>query len=313
VEIEHGRRHRGGREGHAVRRVRGLRDVGAGLLDPVDPRGLVDPRDDPKVGPHRPGGEHDHQVLGVGVARGDQGAGAVDAGSLQVFLVGRVADHLDAAHGADERFGGWVPVDHDARLADLEETSDDGLADAAEPDRDHMVRQPVSHALGLSSADLGEGVTRDEEVREDRDGVDEGREPDDDDRDRQDATGRVEGMDLPVADGAERDDRHVDGVDPAKSLDPDVPNRGERGEGQYCEQRPPQSIQHEGEHARVVGRFVVEPVPSPPAHDVSLAHPAHRSEPRVAPGGSTRGLLPSRGEKSSSALIGALPAVVVWC
>jgi hypothetical protein len=93
---------------------------------------------------------------------------------------------------------------------------------------------------------LNEHIARNEQVCEYGHGVDECHESDDDHSDRQDSTGRVERMRFTVANSAERDNGHVDGVDPTVALHDHVADDGERGQEEKDEQGPPKTVKDEG-------------------------------------------------------------------
>ena len=148
----------------------------------------------------------------------------------------------------------WAfPVASSAQIAPARlHAAGDGLADSAEPDDDDMVAERVAHASGLPVVQDLERLTGNEQVRQHGDCVDEGREPDDDDRDREDSAGGVERMDFVVTDRHERDDGHVDAVDPAEAVDDDVADRREQREGGDRREREPQPVEHDCDDVRIL-------------------------------------------------------------
>ena len=101
--------------------------------------------DDEEVGPERPGREGDVDVVGVGVEGDHQRAGALDAGSAQHVLVGRVTLDDEAGNGAGTD---GVAVDHDHRApTGADEGVVDDATDPAPAAHDDVVLQGIDVTL----------------------------------------------------------------------------------------------------------------------------------------------------------------------
>lgn len=208
--------------------------VGAGLAELFLGAGLFRAGDDLDVGADLAGGEGDVDVFGVVGHDGDEDLGAGEAGVVEDFFLGGVAEDVEVAFGFD--LGDFVgeELDDDEGNAGFGELKADEGADAAETGDDGVLGEEADLASHATVSDEVLDFAFGQELNEAGEGVADGEHAEGDDEDGVEPFGDGgERSYLAEADSGDGDDDHVEGVEevPAESEVAEGAEEGGQGDG----------------------------------------------------------------------------------
>jgi hypothetical protein len=248
----------------AARLVRRDHAVGARALELL--LGVLDcgAGDDRDVRAQLARGERREDVLGVGVHARDEPAGALDAGSAQQLVVGRLA--LEEAHADRVRqlAAVGIGVDDDVRGAGSAQVLGDLAPDAPEPTDDVVARERVDLLLHAALGEDLPEVAGDEELGDRDERVEERTDAEDDQRRLHELRRGVPGRRDRAhrGDRVERQDERVPGAVVGRQDEPGGARQQQRGDEQP-ELSEPARERHElppAAQPRAHGREALEPL-----------------------------------------------------
>ena len=158
--------------------------------------------------------EHDVHVRGVVGRGGDETAGAPDARALEHGVVGGITLETEPSPLLGVAHVGFRWVHDEKRHAGLGQLLPGLPADAAETGQDDVPAERLDTLVHLASPRGIGQPQRDDVLHHHAEGVEEAADSDDRDDHREDAAGRVERLDLAVADRRDRRHRHEERVEP---------------------------------------------------------------------------------------------------
>src|SRR5438309_1875607 len=210
--------------GHQVTRHQVGRDrlVGSRQLQAADRAGLARAGDDPEPGVEVAGDQRDVDAALVGVDGADERLRMLDAGFLEHLFVGCVALDMEAVLVPKALDRVLVAVDHHVLLAGAGEFPDDLGAHPAVAADDQVVTELTDLPLQPADPPEFEEMPLAERLREDAKAVEHGTDAANDQHRGEDAARRSQRVDLGEAHRRDGDDRHVEGVEQAPTLDQEV-------------------------------------------------------------------------------------------
>ncbi len=168
--------------------------------------------------------DHGEEAVLVVRQAGDHAPRVRDPCVLQDLGVAGIADHDEHSmvELTQRRLPGWVHLDHHIRCPGLLEFAHDVDGAVAAVTQDDVLAHLGDLSIHLPSLPPFENPKLDERGDDGTDRVGERSDPDQDEEHREDSFRRVERESFTVADGAERDDRHIERVEERPALDEHV-------------------------------------------------------------------------------------------
>ena len=180
------------------------------------------PADHEELRVEGPGAQDHVDILGVGVDRRDEAAGALDAGRPERGVVGRVALDHEVAVGAGAFERGGVHVDHDEPLAVVAELPGDRRSDPPVAAEHEVSLQGCHRPFHPAPLPPPAGRFGDKVLRDETDGTEDEQHAGERDDHRPGAARVVERLDLAEPGGRDADHRHVERVAERPPLDDHV-------------------------------------------------------------------------------------------